>query len=83
MSRCENKVTQYVPKGYGYKAVEMRCGGTSIHGDVLLCEGCVEKQRCQYPQGWRNSPGDTCQHGTYMGCHEDNDEVMCGQCEAG
>jgi hypothetical protein len=81
--RCENKVTQYVLRGFGYKAVEMRCGSTSVHGDVLLCDECAWKAKRQYPQGWKNSPGDTCRHGTYLGCHEDNDERLCGRCEAG
>lgn len=77
---CNNTVTQYVPKGWGYKGVEMKCGNTGIHGNVLLCEQCENKQSRQYPQGWRHSPGDTCRHGTYIGdsCGPD---ILCLGCE--
>lgn len=37
---CENKVIQYVPRGYDYRAVESRCGSTGIHGQRLLCDAC-------------------------------------------
>jgi len=75
-------VSQFVPRGWTYKEVKLRCGSTSIDGGVLLCEACERKNEREYPQGWRNYPGDTCRHGTYLGCHEDNDETLCGACEA-
>lgn len=81
MARCENMVVQMVPRGYGYREVSLRCGSTSIHGGTLQCEHCEKSDNRRYPQGWRYSPGDTCKHGTYMGSHEDNDEVLCGACE--
>ena len=83
MSRCEGTVSQFVPRGYSYREVVSRCGSTSIHGDVLLCDGCEGRAAESHPQGWKYSPGDVCKHGTYLGCHEDNDERLCGQCEAG
>ena len=83
MSRCGQKVTQYVLRGWTTRAIDMSCGSTSVHGDVLLCPACEWKAKRDYPQGWRHYPGDTCRHGTYLGCHEDNDERLCGACEAG
>lgn len=80
---CQNKATEYVPSGYTYREIQIRCGSTSPSGGVALCEACAERNDREYPQGWRHVPGDTCQHGTYLGCHEDNDETLCGQCEAG
>ena len=40
MSRCTNKVFQYVPCGYDYREVESDCGTTGIYGELLLCESC-------------------------------------------
>jgi len=37
---CDNMVTQYVPRGWDYRAIDLPCGSTSIHGDRLLCERC-------------------------------------------
>lgn len=82
MGRCNNMVSQFVPRGYSYREVKLRCGSTSIHGDVLLCEDCRKAAEKEFPQGWRNCPGDTCRHGTYLGCMEDGDERLCGECEA-
>ena len=39
-TKCTTKVTQYVPRGYGYKEVTMDCGNTGINGDELRCERC-------------------------------------------
>ena len=41
---CRNIVIQHVPKGHGYKAINMRCGDTSIHGASLFCDECKEAQ---------------------------------------
>ena len=80
MSRCKNKVNQYVEKGFGLKEIKMNCGATGIHGNTLLCLECENKLGEQYPQGWRHSPGDICKHGNYVGdaCGPD---YICGQCE--
>ena len=79
---CMNTVTQYVPNGFSYKAVEMRCGSTSIRGSTLLCEECQHKLEERYPQGWRETPGDTCPHGTYVG-DAGGPDYLCWKCEAG
>jgi hypothetical protein len=79
---CENKVSVYVPRGYGYKEVKMSCGSTGPHGELLLCDSCEKKYEKQYPQGWRNVPGDVCKHGTYVGDAYGPD-YMCGRCESG
>ena len=44
MSRCTNKVTQYVPSGYDYRPVESDCGTTGIRGQLLLCDDCEYKR---------------------------------------
>jgi hypothetical protein len=77
---CLNKATQYVPRGYGYKEVKSPCGSTGIHGGQLLCSTCEASFAKQYPQGWVNTPGDKCKHGTYVGspCGPD---YLCGKCE--
>ena len=75
MASCKNKVTQYVEKGYDYKAIEMNCGNTGVRGQTLLCNECVE--RIEKNKG-RGHP-DHCEHGvkyTEFDCD-------CWQCEAG
>lgn len=42
---CNNKIEQYVPRGYDYVAVTMKCGNTGIHGEPLFCESCEEDNR--------------------------------------
>lgn len=39
---CNNMVDQNVPTKYSYKVVTLRCGSTSIYGDMLLCEECAK-----------------------------------------
>ena len=80
---CNNRVSQFIQKGWDYKEIKLRCGSTSIHGTTLLCESCEEKSTQRYPKGWKNTPGDCCKHGVYLGCHEDNDERLCELCEMG
>lgn len=79
---CRNKVSQWVPKGFGLKEVKMTCGNTGIHGERLVCIECENKFMEQYPQGWRNTPGDLCPHGNYVG-DEHGPDYLCGQCENG
>ncbi len=51
------------------------------HGGRVLCDTCEAAAKKRYPQGWAHYPGDTCQHGVYVGgCGPD---FMCGLCEAG
>ena len=80
--RCENKVSQFVPRGYEYKEIFTRCGSTGIHGQELLCDDCEARMAKAYPQGWRETPGDTCVHGYYVGDAGGPDN-MCPACEAG
>ena len=80
MARCTNKVSQYVPRGYGYKEIQLPCGSTGIHGEQLLCEECMEKFAELYPQGWRDVPGDICKHGNYIG-NSCGPDYICMECE--
>ncbi len=80
--KCENKVSVFVPRGYSYKEIKMPCGSTSIDGGVNLCDTCLEKLNKQYPQGWRDVPGDICKHGNYIG-DAGGPDYLCGQCESG
>lgn len=79
---CQNKVDQFVQRGWEIRKIEMRCGSTSVHGDVLLCPSCEWAARRNYPQGWRYTPGDICKHGNYVG-DAGGPDYLCGQCEAG
>jgi hypothetical protein len=60
--------------------VEIPCGMTGVHGTVVLCDECMDKQVKAYPQGWRNHPGDTCIHGTYL---DPSHDCCCYKCEDG
>lgn len=77
---CDNTVIQMIPTKWHFKEVKMQCGNTSIHGGTLLCEECISKAERNYPQGWRDVPGDTCEHGTYVGTPGGPDYI-CGECE--
>ena len=77
---CENMVAIYVPRGYGMKRVESKCGNTGAYGEILLCSFCEEKYVKQYPQGWRDVPGDICKHRNYVGNAYGPDHI-CGECE--
>jgi len=77
---CKNKVMQCVPNRYGYKMVKSSCGCTGINGELLLCDSCIEKAEKEFPQGWRNVPGDICKHGNYVGnCY--GPDYICRKCE--
>ena len=79
---CKNLVSQFVPRGYGYREVKSPCGSTGIHGERLMCKECEEKFAKEFPQGWQYSPGDICKHGTYVGDAYGPDYI-CGACEDG
>ncbi len=81
MAKCPNKVSQFVPKGYGYKEIWLPCGSTDIHGGQLICESCETRMKKQYPKGWRHTPGDICKHGTYVG-DAGRPDSPCAQCES-
>ena len=77
---CDNKVSYWVPRGYGHKEVLTRCGGTDVYGQTAICEQCEKDLSMSYPQGWRNTPGDLCPHGNYVG-DAGGADYMCGECE--
>lgn len=77
---CNAKMMQLVPTKWDYKEVPARCGQTSIHGTELLCDDCIKKMEERYPQGWRETPGDVCKHGVYVG-NAGGPDYICGQCE--
>lgn len=79
---CGKRTTQMIPKGWGYKEIPATCGQTSIHGTELLCGECQEEMTKRYPQGWRETPGDICGHGNYVG-DAGGPDYICGQCEDG
>ena len=77
---CPNKAEQWVESGFHGKMVEIPCGMTGVHGQVVLCDECQDKLTKQYPQGWRHHPGDTCKHGVWLNPMHD---CNCYKCENG
>lgn len=37
---CKNEVSFYVPRGYDYREVKIKCGNTDPHGGRTICEKC-------------------------------------------
>ena len=37
---CDNRVNFFVPRGYGYREVAVRCGRTDPHGGRAICDTC-------------------------------------------
>ena len=37
---CNNRVNFFVPRGYDYREVAVRCGTTDPHGGRAVCESC-------------------------------------------
>lgn len=50
-------------------------------GTKRFCDKHQREYEREYPQGWRGYPGDTCEHGVYVGGV--GYDYMCGICEAG
>lgn len=77
---CKNRVSYFVPRGWGYKELDYECGTTGIDGEAVLCDECNAKINA----GKMTRPG-YCKHGTKL-WREDSDgydvEVFCGACEA-
>ena len=48
---CNAMMMQTVPTQYSCKEVPARCGQTSIHGDMLLCDECEGK--VDNPPAWQ------------------------------
>jgi hypothetical protein len=38
---CKNKVSYYIPKGYDYKEVFVKCGNTDPYGNRAICDNCA------------------------------------------
>ena len=38
---CDNKVSYYVPKGYDYREIFIKCGLTDPYGNRAICEDCA------------------------------------------
>ncbi len=79
---CGKKSEQWVTCGFSGKMSPINCGNTNIYGREHLCQECIEKFEEAYPQGWRETPGDICKHGTYVG-NAGGPDYICGQCEDG
>lgn len=47
---------------------------------VYLCDNCLEWYQSRFPQGWVCYPGDTCEHGVYVG--GSGIDYLCNACEA-
>ena len=41
---CDKKVSYFVPSGYDYKEVFVRCGNTDPHGSRAICDKCSQDQ---------------------------------------
>ncbi len=39
---CNEKVSYFVPKGYDYKEVFVKCGNTNPFGGQALCNKCID-----------------------------------------
>ena len=76
--RCNNKVSQFIPRGYDYKEVEYTCGSTGIYGDAVMCHDCEDKIEA----GKMNRPG-YCRHGTRLMDSTDHYDITCSRCEYG
>jgi hypothetical protein len=37
---CDTPMTVYIPRGFDYKPVEVRCGSTAYDGGVNQCDKC-------------------------------------------
>ena len=77
---CTNKIKIY--RGLNNdRAIQFPCGSTTgPDGKLVQCAECHTKDKKRYPLGWRNVPGDTCKHGTYVGGPSGPDHI-CGHCE--
>ena len=38
---CDEKISYYVPHGYDYREVFVKCGNTNPHGGRAICEKCA------------------------------------------
>lgn len=47
---CGKAITVYVPRGYDYREITVKCGSTSPSGEPWLCEKC---KRIHAGRDWR------------------------------
>jgi len=40
---CDNKVSYYVPRGYDYREIFIKCGYTDPYGGRAVCDDCDDK----------------------------------------
>lgn len=40
---CDAEMFVYIPKGYSYKEIKVRCGSTAFDGGVNQCDRCEAK----------------------------------------
>ena len=40
---CGTKIQTWIPKGFDYKEITVKCGNTSPSGDPYECDECHEK----------------------------------------
>ncbi len=46
---CGVEMTVFVPRGYGYKEIKVRCGSTAHDGGVNQCEDCEKRHHIKPP----------------------------------
>ena len=44
---CDNMVGYYVPRGYGYREVQTKCGNTDVYGEEAVCDDCAADPRAR------------------------------------
>jgi hypothetical protein len=47
---CKEPLEVYVPRGWDYKMITVKCGNTSPSGEPWLCEKCAKKHA---DRNWR------------------------------
>ena len=59
---CDNKVSEWVPKGYDYKEYVSTCSSTGSRGQLLLCDKCenqreAREENSEADNAWLRSAG--------------------------
>lgn len=47
---CGKEIKEWVPRGYGYVEITVKCGSTSPSGEPWLCEDC---EKIHAGRDWR------------------------------
>jgi len=42
LAMCKNLVEYYIPSGYSYKLVRVKCGNTDPYGERAICDKCAD-----------------------------------------